>query len=169
MPNIVLIGLSGCGKSTIAKYLEKNFRFAMIDVDELIEERLNMKISEIFQTKGENFFRLQEHIITCEVAKLNHTVIATGGGVVLNELNMQALVKNGLIFFLDREPAEILNSANLSNRPLLQNDKNKLFDLYKTRKDLYNKYADFKVSEFEDIEKTAQFIINTFEKHKDFA
>ncbi|MBQ4615549.1 MAG: shikimate kinase [Mailhella sp.] len=142
MKNIVLIGLSGCGKSTFGKRLARRLRMPLLDTDAMIEEAEGQHISTIFDERGEAYFRDLESAACLAVSELRGAIISTGGGMVLREKNMQALAKNGLIFFIDRHPSRILRSASLGDRPLVQDDRDKLFRLYGERLALYRRWAD---------------------------
>ena len=135
--NIVLMGMPGSGKSTVGEALAKKLNRPFIDTDEVIIEREGMHTSKIIEQKGEPYFRDKETEVVNEVSKLQGYIIATGGGVVLRDQNMQALKQNGFIIFLDR------NILNLSKdgRPLSQGP-DALQKMYKERIDLYTKYAD---------------------------
>ena len=95
--NIILTGFMGTGKSIVSRKLVKRLGMSYLDTDELIEEREGIKISAIFQKKGEKYFRQLETQVIKEVASLDNYVISSGGGVVLREENMTALKKNGFI------------------------------------------------------------------------
>ncbi len=135
--NIVLMGMPGSGKSTVGLALANKINRPFIDTDEVIIEREGMHTSKIIEEKGEPYFRDIETKVVKEVSKLQGYIIATGGGVVLRDENMQALKQNGFIIFLDR------NIMNLSKdgRPLSQGE-DALKQMYKERIDLYTKYAD---------------------------
>ena len=77
-----------------------------------------------------------------EAAAYDGAVISTGGGMILREKNMDALSKNGIIVFIDRHPSHILRSTTLGDRPLVQNDRDRLFRLYAERIALYRHHAD---------------------------
>ncbi len=141
--NIVLIGMSGAGKSTVGKALSYKLKMAFLDMDDFIEKRQNMTISEIFEKYGEEYFRNLE----TEVAKYlsenyKNTIISTGGGVVLNPLNMKYLKNDGIVIYINRSVEKILSTLNPKKRPLLKSNPEKLYDMYKIRHPLYLKYAD---------------------------
>ena len=142
MKNIVLIGLSGSGKSTLGKRLARRLRMPLFDTDAMIVEAEGRSIPDIFAERGERYFRDLESAACQAVADLNGAVIATGGGAVLREENMQALSENGVIFFLDRHPSQILRSAPLHDRPLVLGDSERLLRLYSERLPLYRRWAD---------------------------
>ena len=142
MKNIVLIGLSGCGKSTLGRRLARRLRMPLLDTDAMIAEAEGCSIPDIFAERGEAYFRDLESAACHAVADLKGAVIATGGGVVLREENMRALAENGVIFFIDRHPSRILRSASLHDRPLVQDDSQRLHGLYSERLPLYRRWAD---------------------------
>ena len=106
-PNIVLIGMRGGGKTTVARLLSKELKKEFVDVDDLIEEREGMKISETVLKRGWEYFRDRESEVVEEVAKRKDIIISTGGGVIQRPENIAALKENGLLIFLNT-PAEIL-------------------------------------------------------------
>jgi shikimate kinase len=142
MKNIVLIGLSGCGKSTLGRRLARRLRMPLFDTDAMIVEAEGRAISDIFAERGEHYFRDIESAACLAVSELEGAVIATGGGAVLREENMRVLAENGVIFFLDRHPSRILRTASLHDRPLVQDDSQRLLRLYSERLPLYRRWAD---------------------------
>lgn len=134
--NIVLIGMPGCGKTTISKGLNSNKK--RIDSDEEIVKKENRSIPEIFKSEGEDGFREIETKIIKEISKEGGQIIATGGGVILRKENMQALKQNGIIYYL-KTPLEKLEVGN--GRPLTSN-REALEKKFEERKDLYELYAD---------------------------
>ena len=141
MKNLVLIGLSGCGKSSFGKRLARRLRMPLLDTDSLIVEAEGRCIPNIFSERGEAFFRDLETAACIAAASANGAVIATGGGAILREANMEALAQNGVIIFIDRAPSRILRSARLDDRPLVENDAEKLFRLYSERLPYYRRWA----------------------------
>ena len=142
MKNLVLIGLSGCGKSTFGRRLAKRLRLPLLDTDVMIEKKTGRTIPDIFAADGESGFRDIESACAREAAAVQGAVISTGGGMILREENMQELSKNGLVVFIDRHPSRILRSTTLKDRPLVQDDRDKLFRLYAARLALYRRHAD---------------------------
>ncbi|MEK6775897.1 MAG: shikimate kinase [bacterium] len=122
MPNnIVLVGFMATGKSTVGRDLARQLSFDVVDTDDLIEERAEKSISDIFSEDGEEVLRDLESEIAQEVSNLTGHVIITGGGIVLREANIQALKKSGPIFCLTASPEVILQrTQGTSHRPLLQ-------------------------------------------------
>lgn len=139
--NIVLIGLPGSGKTTVGRLLAKEMQRVFLDTDTLVEEREGRSIPEIFAGEGEAYFRAVETACAREAAAADNAVIATGGGMVLRKENMDALKETGTIYFLDRDPEEIARSVDVSGRPLLAGQREKIFRLHKERRPLYRRYA----------------------------
>ncbi len=115
--NIVLIGMPGCGKTTIGKALSEITGKTFIDTDEVITEKYG-NISEIIKGKGEPYFREIEAEQVKKVSMFSGCVIATGGGAVLKKENVDSLKQNGIIFFLNRPLCDIVPTED---RPLSQN------------------------------------------------
>ncbi|CDF58224.1 shikimate kinase [Thermobrachium celere] len=141
--NIVLIGMPGCGKTTIGVKLAEKLGIPFFDTDMLIEKIYNETIPEMFK-KGEEYFRLKESQVVELVSNKDCCVISTGGGVILNDSNIKNLKRRGVIFFINRDLDAIIKTIDTSNRPLLK-DKNKIFELYHQRIELYRKYCDYEI------------------------
>lgn len=142
---LILIGMMGSGKSTIGKVLASAIDANFLDMDAMIEDREGTSISKIFEDKGESYFRALEHLMAKELEKKDNVVIATGGGVVINESTMKALSANGTVIYLHIPVLDIVKRLEGdTQRPLLQNTslKDKLEQVYSDRKSLYKKYAD---------------------------
>jgi shikimate kinase len=140
--NIVLIGMSGAGKTTIGKALSSILNKQLVDIDEYIESTQGEAISEIFKM-GECHFREIESQAVENIAKLVNCIISTGGGVIKKEENMFQLKQNGIIFFIDRPIEKIAEDIDDSKRPLIKNNKANLYELHKLRYPLYIKYSDY--------------------------
>ena len=163
MKNIVLIGLSGSGKSTFGKRLAARYQMPLVDMDAEIVKKAGRSISDIFATDGEKTFRDMETACAKECGKLSGVIISTGGGVVLREENMAALKENGLVLFMDRAPQEILGE-DLSARPLVADDQQKIYRLREQRYDLYCKYADAVVQNRRAKDDTEAAVVEAVEK-----
>lgn len=144
--NILLIGMPGCGKSSIGKELASKLGLTFIDMDNYIEEKTNKKISEIFKD-GEESFRDIETFYSKELSKRNSTLISSGGGIVTRKENIDYFKQTSIIVFINRSVENILKSKNLGkDRPLLKNNEEHIYNLYNNRIGLYKKYCDIEVS-----------------------
>ena len=158
--NIVLIGMPSSGKSTIGKALAQMLGMKFIDTDELIVKKSGRDIKSIIQEDGEGYFRALECEAVLEAAAYQNTVIATGGGAILNSRNVELLKGNGRLYFLDR-PLEKLFVTD--DRPL-SNDIQKLKRLYDERYDIYHSCADAVVKCVDDINVNIQALKEDFLK-----
>ena len=141
--NIILTGFMGAGKTTIANLLAKKLKRKIVEIDELIIKKSKRKnIQEIFEKDGEIVFRELETKVARELQNTDNAIISTGGGVVMSNLNMLYLKKNGIVFYFKTPFSTIEKSLkNNKTRPLFQNNK-EVKKLYKTRQPLYEYYAD---------------------------
>ena len=158
MENIILIGMPGCGKSTVAALLGAETGRDVIDADEEIRRKAEMTIPEIFDRYGENHFRALETGVLTSLGKCSGKIIATGGGCVTREENYLPLHQNGTIVWLQRS----LDVLPKDGRPLSQ--KNNLEQMYRVRKPLYGKFADLTVSNDGTPEQAAQRILSLLNK-----
>ena len=136
MENIVLIGMPGCGKTTIGKLLANATGKQFVDADEKIVELAGKSIPRIFDEDGERVFREWETKALEELGKRSGLVIATGGGCVTQERNYPLLHQNGTLFWLQRD----IGKLPTQGRPLSQ--ANPLDDMYHIRKPMYERFAD---------------------------
>jgi len=143
----------GAGKTTIGKQLAKSLGWAFVDSDHEIEKRTGVRIPVIFDIEGEAGFRRREKEMVDELTLAQHTVLATGGGVVLNEDNRHCLKERGTVVYLRATAEHLFNRTRRDrNRPLLQteNPKQKIADLLAQRDPLYMEVADIIVDTGED-------------------
>lgn len=152
--NIVLIGMPGCGKTTIGKALAKKLGKDFIDTDEEIVKQEGMSIPEIFKTRGEKVFREIESQVISEISARQGRVIATGGGAVLNSRNVELLKENGKVVFLDKDIDDIVTT---SDRPLSSN-KQDLQERYDERYDIYVSSADYIINCTNDVNENVENI-----------
>ena len=153
MCNIVLVGMAGCGKSTIGKKLSELLRKDLVDTDEMIVNTENMPIPQIFEEKGEDYFRWCENVVVNIVGKEKSQIIATGGGVITRPENYNSLKQNGIIVFINRD-ADLLPT---NGRPLSQMYGTKA--LYEKRMPLYRQFADIEVDGNGTIDEVANRIV----------
>ena len=158
MRNIVLIGMPGCGKTTVGQLLSAKTGKTFADSDALIEELAGKSIPQIFAEDGEEIFRQWETEALAQLGKQSGLVIATGGGCVTKERNAPLLRQNGIIVWLKRD----IDHLPTDGRPLSQ--ANPLSELYLIRKPLYKAVADLQADNNGDPEETAQFILKRLEE-----
>ena len=147
--NIVLIGFMGTGKSTVASRLAARLNRKFVDMDREIERVVGMTVSDIFKRYGEIRFRSEEKLIAQKLARESGLVIATGGGVVLEQVNIDTLSQNGIIIYLEATPQEILERVNRKKgtRPLIKKNAQlqDIEEMLKAREGFYAQ-ADYRVN-----------------------
>jgi shikimate dehydrogenase len=158
MENIILIGMPGCGKSTIGKLLAEKCGKSFVDADEKIISLAGKPIAEIFAQDGEEVFRSWETKALEEICKQSGHVIATGGGCVTKARNYPLLHQNGTIFWLKRD----LNCLAMDGRPLSQ--ANSMDAMYSVRKPLYEAFADRCIENDGEIHETINRILRIWEE-----
>ena len=120
--NLTLTGMMGVGKSTVAKALSKRLSLEFIDIDKVIEKKLNLTVQKIFELKGEAFFRKFEERVTLEEIKKNKKIISLGGGALMNTKIKDYVISNTVSFWLDLNTNLLEKRLNTSKqRPLLIN------------------------------------------------
>ena len=139
MENIILIGMPGCGKTTVGTALAEKLGRRFVDADAELVEHAGRSIPDIFASDGEAGFRKLETEVLSSLGKQSGLVIATGGGCVTKNRNYPLLHQNGTIFWLHRDLAKLPTDG----RPLSQI--NKLTDMYRIRKPLYEAFSDFQI------------------------
>ena len=139
--NLVFIGMMGSGKSSIGSLVAKKLNLNFVDIDKEIESEQGQSINEIFQIKGEDYFRKIEEKITIKKLKLNSTIISLGGGAFINKKIRKEVIKNHISLWLDWNHQTLLNRIkNSKKRPLAFNKINdELIDLIKNRSNIYSK------------------------------
>lgn len=145
MKNIVLFGFMGTGKTATGKKLADHLDMEFVEMDGIIEQREGMTINDIFAKKGEPYFRELETRIARELGERQNLVVSTGGGVVLNQRNIEALEKNGILICLQAAPEEIYRRvAAETHRPLLNvsDPLARIKELLLVRQPYYNRIED---------------------------
>jgi shikimate kinase len=138
--NIALIGFMAVGKSAIGRTLARKLRRRFVDLDRVIERAEGSKVREIFERQGEAYFRQLEKQALTAVLEANNQVIATGGGIILDDQNIQILREKALLIGLSAELDVLLARAgDGSKRPLLQGSarREKIADLLRQRESRY--------------------------------
>jgi len=153
--NLILIGMPGCGKSTVGRRLAEQLGRPFIDTDREVEQAAGLSIPELFKREGEAGFRARETAVMEQWGKESGLVIATGGGVVTRAENYPHLHQNGRIFFLERP----LSYLARKDRPLSQGD---LSEMYKRRLPQYRQFADRIIANKKRAKAAADQIVEVF-------
>jgi shikimate kinase len=142
MKNIILIGMSGVGKSVKGRYLAKELGWDFFDTDKMISEELGMTIEEIFEKHGEPYFREKEKSALKRAVDEENRVISTGGGIILDPENVIMMKEQGVVYFLHGSIDSIASNIESSRiaRPLLAGEgelRDRIEKLYRGRETLY--------------------------------
>lgn len=167
--NIILIGMPGVGKTTLGRLVAQQTELSFVDLDEWIEQHSHHDIPSLF-ARGETCFRDWESKACQQVSTYEHTLVATGGGVVLRAQNMTLLQRTGHILWLYRPLYQLRRTLQGEHRPLLQGSKTRLRTLYKERYELYRQYGDVCIcntkTEQQTIDKMTCYIQHYFAANK---
>ena len=145
--NLVLVGMMGSGKSTIGSLISKKLNLKFIDIDNVLENEAKMKISEIFEKKGENFFRNLEEKITLKLLRSTNSIISLGGGSFINEKIRKEILVNNFSFWLNCDAKTLLKRIKKNKkRPVAFNlNDSEILELIEIRTKIYSK-AQFKIN-----------------------
>lgn len=147
--NLYLIGFMGSGKSAVASVLEKTYHLTAVEMDQQIERQQGMKISEIFASFGEGYFRKEESRLLKELGAQHRLVVSCGGGIVLKPENVECMHRSGKVILLTAEPETILERVRFDEkRPLLKGKKNvaAIRELMESRRKQYEAAADIQIA-----------------------
>ena len=138
--NILLTGFMGSGKTFIGKHIADLINFKFIDIDEIIKIDCNTSISNLFTTKGENYFRDLEHNVCKQIYNLDSSIISAGGGTLEYDRNLNLFLNNSVIIFIDTPFEVCFERCINTDRPLMNIlSKSELYELFlKRRKRLLN-------------------------------
>ena len=145
--NLVFLGMMGSGKSSIGSLVSKKLKLEFIDIDNLIENETGLTISQIFEKKGENYFREIENEITLQELNKDNSVISLGGGAFLNKSIRSCVKKTSVSFWMDVSTNELIKRLKKTDkRPLLykKDINDTIKKIYLDRKKIYNE-ANYKV------------------------
>lgn len=162
---IYLCGFMGCGKSTTGKLLAQKTGLKFTDLDDYIEEKEGMSIPEIFAQKGEPYFREKEALAVKELSAEN-SVVACGGGTIINDNSARIARENGTVFFLDI-PFETCYSRikDDPHRPLVANNtREKVNEIFSARHDIYSRNSTITIDADKTPELICEDIIETLKK-----
>ncbi len=163
MNNIVLIGMMGCGKSTVGSLLSERLERTLVDTDALIERREGRSISEIFATNGEDYFRNLELTLSEELGQEQNLIIACGGGLPLQSACMTALKQTGTVIWLCRDPGKTYDTMDTTARPLAQQGRQAFLDRFAQREPVYRQWADLIIEDFSSPEVTLNNILEALQ------
>ncbi|MGI6685052.1 MAG: shikimate kinase [Bacillota bacterium] len=163
MPNVVLIGFMGTGKSAIGRVVARLLDYKFVDTDQMVEEVTGLSINQLFRKYGEIRFRSEEALAINKLMGKDRMVIATGGGMTLNPENAKKLKELGVIVLLTAKPEIIQERVSRKNtRPLLRKGKTleSIKNLIAEREEAYNRCADITVdTSSRDIEESAEQVV----------
>ena len=148
MKNIILIGMMGCGKTTVGELLAMRLKRTLVDTDKLIEAREGISVAEIFETQGEGYFRSLEMGVAQALSIRDDLIIACGGGLPTQDAAIAALKESGVVLWLDRDAGEIFDNEDMSARPLAQAGREAFLARAETRRPIYEKWADATIHDF---------------------
>ena len=141
--HIFLIGMPGCGKSSLGKKSANYLGLRYVDMDQRIEQIVGMPTSQIFQHYGEQAFRNAETNLLIEMTREPGSIVSTGGGTVLRDFNRSIMRSNGVIVLIDRPLQDIMGDIKLNRRPLLaEKGLSEVERLYHERMPIYRQVAD---------------------------
>lgn len=170
--NVALIGFMGVGKTAVGEVLANKLNRKFVELDSLIEHKAGKSIPEIFEQDGEITFRELEIEATKQTARQKNLVIACGGGIVLNKINIDRLREESRIVYLTASPRRILERVSIGGeRPLLKTDDMalKIRELLSFRKPFYERAADIKIDTSKlDIDAVAEQIISQLRDDESF-
>lgn len=160
----LLIGMPGCGKTTVGKILSKKLKIKFCDMDKYIEKNSRKSIPEIFEM-GEEVFRDYETLACKRLSRIKKlTIISSGGGIVKRKENIGYFRENAVIIFIDRPVKSILGDIDDKNRPLLKGSTERLYNLHTERYELYKRYSDYIVVNNNKIDDVVLEIANIIQK-----
>lgn len=157
--NLVLIGMMGCGKTTIGTALAEVLGRELVDTDAVIEKREGCSISEIFAIKGEGHFRDLEQRASEELSQTEGMVIACGGGLPLRPDCIGPLKQTGIVIWLCRDPGETYDGLDVTGRPLAQQGKEAFVERFAQRAPVYRRWADIIIEDFSSPEATLHAVL----------
>lgn len=163
--NIILIGMAGCGKSTLGVLLAKALGFEFIDTDLIIQKNENSLLQDIINSNGIEYFNQVEQQAICSLS-VDNAVIATGGSAVYSALAMEHLKENGVCVWLKLPYDEVVKRINnIATRGIVIAPGKSLFDVFTEREPLYRQYADIVIDCMNDIETNISSVISAYREY----
>ena len=163
MKNVVLIGMMGCGKSSVGRVLAQRLGMGFADTDQCIEAALGRSIPEIFATEGEAFFRDWELGVAEELARKENLVIACGGGLPTRPDAIASLKYSGTGIFLDRDGEDIYDHVSMDHRPLGQAGREAFLERCRQREPVYRQWAEHIIPSRATAQETAQAVLEALQ------
>ncbi|MBO5213423.1 MAG: shikimate kinase [Clostridia bacterium] len=145
MANLYLVGLPGAGKTTVGRIVARRLNLRFVDLDRLIMQREGATISELFHADETAFRDKEAEALRWVKENLDHSVVATGGGIVERQENIDLLRKEKVLYVV-RHPRSILTTLNTDKRPVFHDDPNRIYPIARRRIPLYESIADAKVT-----------------------
>ena len=138
--NLVLLGMMGVGKTGIGKYVARRLKINFFDIDKLIEKKNEMKITKIFKTKGETYFRKEEEFVTIKYLNKKESIISLGGGGFINDKIRKKVLSECISVWLNVNLETIYTRLkNSKKRPLIyKNNQNNISKIFMERKKIYS-------------------------------
>ena len=163
MKNVVLIGMMGCGKSSVGRVLAQRLGMGFADTDQCIEAALGRSIPEIFATEGEAFFRDWELGVAEELARKENLVIACGGGLPTRPDAIASLKYSGTVIFLDRDGEDIYDHVSMDHRPRGQAGREAFLERCRQREPVYRQWAEHIIPSRATAQETAQAVLEALQ------
>ncbi len=161
-PNLILIGMAGCGKSTIGVVAAKMLGYDFVDSDLVLQKQEGRLLREIIADFGLSYFKTAEERALCSL-DLSGAVIATGGSAVYSERAMESLRSRGISVWLNIPYCEIeARVGDAAARGIVMEPGKTLRDVYDEREPLYRRYADIRVDCTDDVARNASIVVNEF-------
>ncbi len=141
--HIFIIGMPGCGKSSLGRKVASNLNIPYVDTDQRIEQAAGCPVTQIFERYGEQAFRNAETNVLIQLTREPGSIVSTGGGMVMRETNREIMRNHGVIVLIDRPLEEIMGDIKLNRRPMLaKKGLPEVERLYHERIDVYRSVAD---------------------------
>ena len=143
--HIFLVGMAGCGKTTLGLRLSQALGIPFADTDQRVSEIMGMSVNDIYTALGEDFFRNAETAVLAELTGVKPCVVSTGEGTVLAQENITLMKNHGIILFIDRPLDQILSDIKMERRPTLRGGTHEdVIEQYNARIGHYRHAADFR-------------------------
>ena len=151
--------MMGSGKTTVGKLVANRLKLTLVDTDHMIETREGCSIPELFAAQGEGYFRSLEVGVATALSLRTDLVVACGGGLPLRDGAISPLKESGVVFWLDRDPADIYDCEDMTGRPLAQDGRDAFLKKAAERRTVYGRWADYTITDFTSAVSTAARIL----------